>query len=116
MLFSFDGAAPGRIRFRNAAAEAGLKFTLDNGPTPQKHMIETMAGGLAIFDYDHDGRPDVYFTNGASIPAMKKESPKYFNRLFHNEGGMTFKDVTESAGVAADGYSMGAAAGDFDND
>jgi hypothetical protein len=105
-----------RIRFREAAAEAGLNFTLNNCATPQKNMIETMAGGLAVFDYDNDGRPDIYFTNGAAIPAMKKDSPKYWNRLFHNEGGLRFKDVTESAGVAADGYSMGAAAADFDND
>src|SRR3977135_3699800 len=79
-------------------------------------MIETMAGGLAIFDYDNDGRPDIYFTNGAAVPSLKKDSPKYFNRLFRNEGDMKFRDVTASAGVAAAGYSMGAAVGDFDND
>ena len=109
-------AASGRICFKEISATAGLHFVLENSATVEKHMIETMVGGLAIFDYDNDGRPDIYFTNGASIPSLKKDSPKHFNRLFRNEGKMKFSDVTASAGVAADGYSMGAAVGDFDND
>ena len=104
------------IRFRNVADSAGLHFVLENHPTPQKHLIESMAGGVAAFDYNNDGLTDVFFTNGASIPSLQKDSPKYFNRLFRNEGGMRFRDVTEDAGVAGTGYSMGAAAGDYDND
>ncbi len=104
------------IRFRNVAAAGGLNFVLENHPTPQRHMIETMTGGVAAFDYDGDGLPDIFFANGASIPSLKKDSPKFYNRLFRNEGGMKFKDVTEEAGVAGDGYSMGVAAGDYDND
>src|SRR5207237_2773302 len=73
-------------------------------------------GGVAIFDDDVDGRPDIYFTNGASTPSLEKDSPRYFNRLYRNEGGMKFKDVTDAAGVAGAGYSMGAAAADYDND
>lgn len=79
-------------------------------------MIETMPGGLAIFDFDGDGRPDIFFTNGAAIPSLQKNDPKFRNRLFRNEGGMKFRDLTTAAGVAGEGYSMGAAAGDFDND
>jgi len=107
---------PPAIRFREAAAAAGLVFHLSNHPTPQKHLPETVAGGLAIFDYDGDGRPDVYFTNGAALPSLEKESPGDWNRLFHNDGGLHFTDVTERARVRGMGYSMGAAAGDYDND
>lgn len=79
-------------------------------------MIETMAGGVAAFDYNGDGLTDIFFTNGAVIPSLRKESPKYWNRLYRNNGGMKFTDATEEAGVAGDGYSMGAAAADYDND
>ncbi|MES1257560.1 MAG: VCBS repeat-containing protein, partial [Acidobacteriota bacterium] len=92
------------VRFREIAAEAGLRFTLENSPTDRKHMIETMPGGIAVFDYDGDGRPDIYFTNGAAIPSLEKSDPKYWNRLYRNEGGMKFRDVTEEAGVAGAGY------------
>jgi enediyne biosynthesis protein E4 len=104
------------IRFREIAAAAGLSFVLENHPTEHKHMIETMPGGIAVFDYDGDGRPDIYFTNGADIPSLEKTDPKYWNRLYHNEGDWKFRDVTEQAGVAGAGYSMGAAVGDYDND
>ena len=103
------------IRFHERAAKSGLDFTLQNHPTDRKHMIETMPGGIAVFDYDGDGRPDIYFTNGAELPSLNKSS-KDANRLFHNEGNWKFKDVTAEAGVAGVGYSMGAAVGDFDND
>ena len=104
------------IRFRDVAAAAGVSFVLENSPTTEKHMIETMAGGVAAFDFDGDGRTDIFFTNGAALPSLKKDAPKYFNRLYRNEGGWKFRDVTEAAGVAGAGYSMAAAAGDYNND
>lgn len=104
------------IRFREVAQQAGLDFVLQNNPTPRKHMIETMAGGLAAFDYNNDGKIDIFFTNGAAIPSLEKDSPKFFNRLYRNDGGMKFTDVTLEAGVAGAGYSMGAAAADYNND
>jgi hypothetical protein len=116
LLAGAAAPAPPAIRFREAAADAGLVFRLANHATPQKHLVETVAGGLAVFDYDGDGRPDVYFTNGAALPSLEKESPQDWNRLFHNEGGLRFADVTEKAGVRGAGYAMGAAAGDYDND
>jgi enediyne biosynthesis protein E4 len=94
----------------------GIDFVLANDGTPQKRMIETMPGGLAIFDYNQDGRPDLYFTNGAGGPSLKKDGLKHANRLYRNDGSMKFTDVTSTAGLAGEGYSMGAAAGDFDND
>ena len=103
------------IAFENVS-EAGLTFVLDQHPTPDKHMVETMAGGLAVFDYDGDGLPDLFFTNGAPLPALRKGSPGDWNRLFRNAGGLRFTDVTAQTGVRGDGYATGAAAGDYDND
>jgi hypothetical protein len=104
------------IRFRRVAREAGIDFVLENNPTPEKQLIETMPGGVAAFDYDGDGLIDIFFTNGAGIPSLEKDQPKFRNRLYRNLGGMRFKDVTEEAGLAGVGYSMGAAAADYDND
>ena len=59
---------------------------------------------------------DIYFTNGAESPSLRKSSPRYNNRLYRNNGNLTFNDVTERAGVAGIGYNMAAAAGDFDRD
>lgn len=110
------GSPASSIEFRDVARECGLNFVLHNDPTPEKRMIETMAGGMAVFDYDGDGRPDIFFTNGATVPSLRKSSPETWNHLYRNEGGMKFRDVTESAGVRGEGYSMGAAAADYDND
>jgi hypothetical protein len=104
------------IRFENVTASSGLDFILENSPTPHKYMVETMPGGIAAFDYDGDGRPDIFFTNGAATPSLVKDNPKYANRLFHNEGGFHFRDVTAGSGLEGAGYSMGVAAADFDND
>jgi hypothetical protein len=104
------------VAFRNVAPAAGLDFVVENHPTARKHLIETMPGGVAVFDYDGDGWADIFFTNGAAVPSLVKESPKYWNRLYRNEGGMKFKDVTAAAGTAGAGYSIGAAAADYDND
>lgn len=104
------------IRFEEAAAGAGLAFTCDSSITPNRNQPETMVAGIALLDYDSDGYLDVYFVNGAAIPSLKKESPRYWNRLFHNNGDGTFTDVTARAGLQGSGYGMGAAAGDYDND
>jgi hypothetical protein len=104
------------IEFEDVAAKTGIRFTLRNSISPQRYSIETMAGGVAVFDYNNDGLLDIFFTNGASIPSLQKDSTGYFNRLFRNNGDGTFTDVTEKAGLAGIGYSMGVAAGDYDND
>src|SRR5262245_46622744 len=68
----------------DTASRAGVRFVLRNSATPEKHQIETMAGGVAVFDYNGDGKADIYFSNGASIPELKKSDPKFWNRLYRN--------------------------------
>ena len=108
--------ALGPIAFEEIAERAGIHFVAENSPTANKNLPETMLAGVALLDYDNDGYLDVYFVNGAAIPSLKKESPKYWNRLFHNNHDGTFTDVTEKAGVKGEGYGMGVAIGDYDND
>ncbi len=107
---------PGQIRFRDVSLDAGLDFVLESGPTPEKPMIEAVTGGVAAFDADSDGLTDIYFVNGADSQSLRKEGERHWNRLYRNLGGMRFADVTEQAGVAGRGYSMGVAAADYDND
>jgi len=78
--------------------------------------VESVPGGVAVFDYNGDGRPDVFFTNGAATPSLEKTSAAFANRLYRNDGSMRFTDVTDNAGVGGIGYAMGAAAADYDND
>src|SRR5215469_9854131 len=100
------------IRF----AFQSIDFKLDSNETPEHHAPETMAGGVAVFDYNNDGKPDIFFTNGADLKTLKKDSPKYYNRLLENDGKGHFTDVTEKAGLKGTGYDTGVAIGDYDND
>src|SRR5262245_16758578 len=116
-----QAGGPGResgstVRLTNVAEAAGLRFVYQHSPTPEKYFVESVPGGVAVFDYNRDGRPDIFFTNGAKTPSLEKSSPIYSNRLYRNDGGMRFTDVTSAAGLSGAGYSIGAAAGDFDND
>jgi hypothetical protein len=104
------------IEFENIIKNSKIKFVLRNSVSPQRYTIETMTGGVALFDYNNDGLLDIFFTNGASIPSLDKSDPGYWNRLYRNNGDGTFTDVTESAGLKGKCYSMGAAAADYDND
>jgi hypothetical protein len=93
-----------------------IPFHLENDETPVRHAPAAMAGGVAIFDYNKDGRPDIFFTNGADLATLKKDSPKYRNRLFRNDGNGKFTDVTKEAGLEGSGFDNGVAVGDYDND
>jgi hypothetical protein len=119
--------ATGGIAWKRTAAAQSTKspihfsfhripFSLDSSETYEKHAPETMAGGVAVFDYNNDGNLDIFFANGADIVTLQKSSPKYWNRLFRNNGDGTFTDVTEQAGLAGTGYDVGVAIGDYDND
>jgi len=109
-------AQPGPVRLTDVSGPAGLNFVYQHSPTPEKYFVESVPGGLAVFDYNGDGRPDIFFTNGAKTPSLEKSAPMYANRLYRNDGGMKFSDVTDAAGVRGAGYALGAAAADYDND
>lgn len=105
-----------RIQFENRQPGSGVTFVLDNGTLPEKPMIDGIPGGVALFDYDGDGYLDIFFTNGAHLPGLVKDDDKFSNHLYHNNRDGTFTDVTERAGVRGEGYTVGAAAADYDND
>ena len=105
-----------RIRFENRQKTSHVDFVLNNGTTPDKPLIDSTLGGVALLDFDNDGFLDIFFTNGARIPALEKDHPTFYNRLYRNNRDGTFTDVTERAGLQGEGYSMGVAAADFDND
>ncbi len=102
----------GTVRFEASP----LDMVVNNGATGAKRLIESMIAGVGVFDYDGDGWPDIFIANGASIPSLQKSAPQFSDRLFHNNHDGSFTDVTQKAGVAGSGYSMGVAAADYDND
>jgi hypothetical protein len=114
------------VRFTDVTAVSGIAFTQANSATPEKYLIETMGGGVALFDYDGDGRLDVFFTNGARLQnpmppgaSPDKSDARFWNRLYRQQPDGAFTDVTERAGLsgaAQNRYGMGVATGDFDND
>ncbi len=116
-------AAPGHRGFKDVALQAGVRFQHASSKTSQKYLPESMGSGVAMLDYNNDGYLDLFFVNGARLQdpmptgaKPDKTDPKYWNRLFRNNRDGTFADVTESAGLQGQGYGMGVAVGDFDND
>jgi hypothetical protein len=114
------------VQFTDITQASGINFKHENSATSNKYLVETMGGGVAVLDYDNDGRLDVFFTNGAKIddplPDGKlpdKADRKFWNRLYHQNADGTFTDVTEKAGLTGmpqNRYGMGVAVGDYDND
>jgi enediyne biosynthesis protein E4 len=110
-------------RFSDVTSALSVHFQHIASHTSKKYLIETMGSGVALFDYDNDGRLDVFAVNGAPLtdPTPKgtiplKRGPEHWNRLFHQRADGTFEDVTEKAGLEGVGYGMGVAVGDYDND
>jgi enediyne biosynthesis protein E4 len=116
-----SASTPGN--FVDITTRSHVTFVGQASHTAKKYLLETMGSGVAVFDYDNDGRLDIFFVNGAPLadPTAKgtipqKTGPKFWNRLFHQKKDGTFEDVTEKAGLQGIGYGMGVAVGDYDND
>jgi enediyne biosynthesis protein E4 len=109
--------------FLDVTSALGVHFQNHSSHTSKKYLIETMGAGVALFDYDNDGRLDIFLVNGAPLSdptplgtIPQKSGPEYWNRLYHQKQDGTFEDVTEKSGLQGSGYGMGVAVGDYDND
>ncbi len=110
-------------KFVDVTSAVGVNFQYLPSHTSKKYLIETMGAGVALVDYDNDGRLDIFLVNGAPIDdpepsgsMLQKTGPKYWNRLYHQKSDGSFEDVTKKAGLQGTGYGMGVAVGDYDND
>lgn len=118
-------ANAGDMKLADRREESGIRFVHQASRTEHRYLVETMGGGVALFDYDADGLLDVFFVNGGRIeqspngPRVRRDDPSLHNRLYRNLGDGRFEDATEGSGLetAPHGrYGMGAAVGDVDND
>ncbi len=110
-----DPKAP--MIFADVTATTALaKFKHITADTEVNYILDSPSGGLAIFDYDNDGKPDIYLLNGSTMKAMRGEEKAPRAALFHNLGNFKFEDVTDKAGIANERWGMGVAVGDYDND
>lgn len=113
-------AAPpaARSQFTDVAPRSHFTYITRNDLSPRKYFPQPLCGGVALFDFDNDGRLDIFFTNGAKLPELRKTGPEFYNCLLRNKGKGLFEDVTRAAGLSgADlDYNFGVAVGDYDND
>ena len=108
-------SASAPIRLHEVTGETGISFRHTDGSSGRRYVFEPMSAGLALFDYNGDGRIDVYFLNGAPLPGARADVPPT-NALWRNEGNWRFTDVTREAGVGDTGFGLGVTVGDYDND
>lgn len=122
---ALGGLGLAQVQFEDRSAAVGIGFRHHANPTPDKYLLETMGGGVALLDYDNDGFLDVFFVNGGGLVSdgdtmrVDRSQPAYFDRLYRNAGGRSFEDVTAQAGLSASSkriYGMGVATGDYDGD
>jgi hypothetical protein len=126
LLIGAAASGDAGVQFSDVTQAVGVAFTHANSATSNKYLVETMGGGVALIDYDNDGRLDIFLTSGAKLddpmPDGKqpdKSSATFWNRLYHQNADGTFTDVTEKAGLTGmpqNRYGMGVAVGDYDND
>src|SRR5262245_17853038 len=104
-----------KVIFTDVTKSAGLNF-INNSSTEKKYIVESMGGGVAMFDFDNDGRLDIYLVNSYTVEAALAKKPRPPAALYRNLGNGKFEDVAAKAGVADPGWAMGASVADYDND
>jgi hypothetical protein len=110
------GAAAAGFSFTNIARAAGLDARIVfGGDATNKYLLETTGTGVALIDYDNDGRLDLFFVNGSTLEGFPADRAPT-NHLYRNTGTGSYEDVTQTAGLAASGWGQGACVGDYDND
>ncbi|MBA3440634.1 MAG: CRTAC1 family protein [Pyrinomonadaceae bacterium] len=109
---------PGPVQFTDIASRSRFAYRTNNDFSGRKYFPQPMCGGVAIFDFDNDGRMDIFLSNGAKLPQLKKTDASFLNCLLRNRGDGTFDDVTGKAGLGGENldFSFGVAAADYDND
>lgn len=113
---SLSAAESSEIVLKDVTVESGIEFVHTDGSSGRRFIVETVSAGLAVFDYDNDGDPDIYLVSGAPLPGAEAVDPPPRNALYRNDGGMRFTDVTQVSGTGDTGYGLGATAGDYDGD
>ncbi len=103
------------ISFRDVTASTGISFIHTDGSSGRRYIVEPMSAGLATFDYDRDGRIDIYFLNGAALPGTQYDTPPR-NALYRNLGNFHFQDISHGSGLDDPGFGLGVAIADYDND
>ncbi|MBA2646235.1 MAG: VCBS repeat-containing protein, partial [Pyrinomonadaceae bacterium] len=103
------------VIFTDVTNAASIRFVNASSPD-KKFIVESMGGGVAMFDFDNDGRLDIYLTNSDTVERTLAGKPRPQAALYRNRGDGTFEDVASRAGVADPGWAMGVAIGDYDND
>jgi hypothetical protein len=103
------------IKFTDVTKSAGINFINASSPE-KKYIVESMSGGVAMFDYDNDGRLDIYLVNSYTVEAALAKRPRPHAALYHNLGGGKFEEVAAKAGIDDPGWAMGVSVADYDND
>ncbi len=115
LLHASSPSLPSTLRLSDVTKQTGIDFVHTDGSSGQRYIVETVSAGLATFDYDRDGRIDIFFLNGALLKGAKADTAPTC-KLYRNDGNWKFTDVTKQAGLAVTCYALGVAIGDYDND
>jgi len=103
------------VTYNDVTRAAGIHF-INAASADKRYIVESMGGGVALFDFDNDGRLDIYLVNSYTVEAALARRPRPHAALYRNRGDGTFEDVAANAGVADPGWAMGVSVADYDND